>query len=1172
MLRNFILLGFAAASVINATVSYADEMEDLILDMPYNSWAKINQNQFSEVWTPLEQRPTSWSPGSNISGYSGAAWGDGKLWIYGGNIGQEYGNEVYTFDTATFTWNRLSLPSKTQGTGSSEADAYPIDGLENAPRSGESWDNLAYLHNQNKFAVIDVSFNGSGLGTGPYIFDPAKADPNKVGGTDGSQVNPTVFTDVVGGQMWENRDFTRSSQPVGAAGAYASIDGEDVVFYSNGGRNYDLWKWVPSPFDASEDTWTKIGLRNGTEIGFAQPGPGTFAPARNIFIKKSEKNLIYWDVDAGGLANITQPKVIGTGSFPSDETWGIDYDNINDVFYLWNGRRQIWKLKPPVNLNSGDWNATLLTPTGSAPNASNQPGVFGKWYYMPEYTAFIGVADDEGNVHVYKPAPAPPEPLPSPPSPPTGDDIDFNDYTVDTYTTNQDIEGVVAIEDDGATLSITGNTWKQISFQYDITPQTILSFDFASSNQGEIHGIGLDEDLIHNGGNAFQLYGSQVWNIQDFNVYDGNGSEQSFVIPIGQYYTGPMKYLFFVMDDDVSDPQGESRFSNVNVYEPTLTVPEFISTPNVYSIFGKPYFYDEDSFVQASGTASISYSLLSGPDGMNVNSEGFITWLPSVGQDGDHQIEILAENPAGSSTQEFIVTVSLDSDGDGMPNTCGSGCLALGMTEDLDDDNDGLPDTFELTYTLNPLDAADAELDGDGDSLTNLIEFGFGTNPNDDDSDGDGITDNIDNHPSVSDTTDATLYNGQMVKLPDLTADGVKEFGVLTVNSELSQITLELKDGKTLESVRTLVWSDIYSDQTIAIHLIDDMNGNGISDVGLFGVRDSVNNEGKPQMFVRDLATGARVNVFNWPANWKQAHVAVLNDMTNDGIAEIGLQGRFKEGNRPQLVIKSGSNTATVETFGYPNLFTDPQFFQHSDMNDDGVGEISTFGRIARNNKIQVKIASGVDSKDRFKAYNFPDKWDDISWIKLDDSNGDDIADWGLFGTNKQDGRPQLIVKDGTDPTGALRLHAWPAQILSAKFFAIPDINGDGVDEVAAAGLRTNGRHQFQIQDGVDRNSVLVNYNLNLNLQNISYHVLPDMTNDGLAEIGFMGVNNVGDYELNIRDGNIANGQLKVDNLGSDWLQAPSITSLGDTDGDGVPNLLISGQKSSSNSLVIVPM
>jgi hypothetical protein len=205
-------------------------------------------------------------------------------------------------------------------------------------------------------------------------------------------------------------------------------------------------------------------------------------------------------------------------------------------------------------------------------------------------------------------------------------------------------------------------------------------------------------------------------------------------------------------------------------------------------------------------------------------------------------------------------------------------------------------------------------------------------------------------------------------------------------------------------------------------------------------------------------------------------------------------------------------------------------------------------------------VASGLDSKDRLKAYNFPDKWNDVSWVKLDDSNNDDFDDWGLFGTNKQDGRPQLIVKNGTDPKGALRLHAWPSAIQSAQFFAIPDINDDGVDDVAAAGLRTNGRHQFQIQNGVDRNSVLTNYNLNLKLTNVSYHVLPDLTGDNKVEIGFLGINADSEYELIIREGDTVNGELRTHNLGSDWADAPSITSLGDIDDDGLPDLLIYGQ------------
>src|SRR5579872_2344310 len=50
------------------------------------------------------------------------------------------------------------------------------------------------------------------------------------------------------------------------------------------------------------------------------------------------------------------------------------------------------------------------------------------------------------------------------------------------------------VADDGATLVLTGDTRKKTALPYTVTKNTVIDFDFKSTVQGNVHGIGLDED------------------------------------------------------------------------------------------------------------------------------------------------------------------------------------------------------------------------------------------------------------------------------------------------------------------------------------------------------------------------------------------------------------------------------------------------------------------------------------------------------------------------------------------------------------------------------------------------------------------------------------------------------------------------------------------------------
>lgn len=51
-----------------------------------------------------------------------------------------------------------------------------------------------------------------------------------------------------------------------------------------------------------------------------------------------------------------------------------------------------------------------------------------------------------------------------------------------------------SVEDAGATLHVLGDTRKKIAFPYTVTKNTTIELDFKSSAQGNVHGIGMDDD------------------------------------------------------------------------------------------------------------------------------------------------------------------------------------------------------------------------------------------------------------------------------------------------------------------------------------------------------------------------------------------------------------------------------------------------------------------------------------------------------------------------------------------------------------------------------------------------------------------------------------------------------------------------------------------------------
>ncbi|MDH7444825.1 M20/M25/M40 family metallo-hydrolase [Aquimarina sp. 2201CG14-23] len=145
--------------------------------------------------------------------------------------------------------------------------------------------------------------------------------------------------------------------------------------------------------------------------------------------------------------------------------------------------------------------------------------------------------------------------------------LNFNDFTITGFS-NQDSAGDFSVVSSGSGLSMQNNTWKYISLNYTVTASTVLEFDFNSTSQGEIHGVGFENDNSLTSSRYFKVHGTQNYGVTNYDNYTSGTT--TYTIPVGDFYTGAMDRLVLINDNDAGSGN-TSTFSNVKIYEGSCT-------------------------------------------------------------------------------------------------------------------------------------------------------------------------------------------------------------------------------------------------------------------------------------------------------------------------------------------------------------------------------------------------------------------------------------------------------------------------------------------------------------------------------------------------------------------------------------------------------------------------
>lgn len=442
----------AAAVFLQSQTTFASvPVPQAVIDAPPNSWIKLNVNRFVDAWAPGGLTP--YHTKAVIEAWSSFAWDGnrGNIILWGGGHANYHGNEVYLWSSETGLWSRGSLSSSVVADANVHARFETVDGPMHSPISMHTYDGNMFLPRLDRFVVFGgpqynqgghgadrYDANGNRRWTGPYLWDPAKADPWKTGGLNGSHIISTAYpVDAIqGGGMWQNRDSWPQGIPAGSDrmfatnfAAYADENGQDVLYLSGTGG---LWRYtIHALDDPSQDRYELMGRFNG---GLHPHGAGTFNPARRLWVELRGSDFLYYDLSSPDIAlgRIFNDRIVyadaadqgaftlGSWAWPTlGDRFGLEYDPPRDRFLLWEGTNELWELKAPDDLAAGHWTLKRLTPP-----ITNTPypdriadsvlsgggyytwtGTAGKWKYIAEWDVFIGLYHPiRGDIWVYKPA------------------------------------------------------------------------------------------------------------------------------------------------------------------------------------------------------------------------------------------------------------------------------------------------------------------------------------------------------------------------------------------------------------------------------------------------------------------------------------------------------------------------------------------------------------------------------------------------------------------------------------------------------------------------------------------------------------------------------------------------------------------------------------------------
>jgi hypothetical protein len=331
-----------------------------------------------------------------------------------------------------------------------------------------------------------------------------------------------------------------------------------------------------------------------------------------------------------------------------------------------------------------------------------------------------------------------------------------------------------------------------------------------------------------------------------------------------------------------------------------------------------------------------------------------------------------------------------------------------------------------------------------------------------------------------------------------------------------------------------------------AICSLPDLNGNGSPDIAI------IESSSPTHVFIRDGSDDSLISDINFGVDTAHA-MSVLPDLDSSGSMEIAVLNT-QASNQVRVQVRDSVSGNLVRNLFYGAAYSATTMRILDDYDGNGAPEIAVMGSDGTGAiRVQIKDADTTATLDNVFLGNQGVGKD---FVAVADTSGNSMPELGILSVLNGNDQVRTQVWDSVDAT--FQTNVWFGKVYQPfKLITMPDINGNGSDEIVAVGVDPVTQNiRVQVRDSA---STATHFNIWLGNTNdaVDIALINDINNDGMPDLAVLLQTPTGTGRVRVQSG--LNGAF-IRNLFYTGLENPvGLAVMPDYNDSGHEELAVAG-------------